>query len=116
VKQQTAIGGLYGAGVAYEISPSFDIRGISRICYQVPTFSESTFATNKWFNVFNPAIGVAYTSKSASVRSDNHDERMSDRSSLFSGPITSEGFRQVSGLRRRFRRFLVAANSLTIEQ
>ncbi len=26
VKQQTSIGGLYGGGIAYEISPSFDIR------------------------------------------------------------------------------------------
>jgi opacity protein-like surface antigen len=61
VKQQTAIGGLYGAGVAYEISPSFDIRAEYRgFVTKVPTFSESTFATNKWFNVFNPAIGVAY--------------------------------------------------------
>ena len=25
-KQQTSIGGMYGAGFAYEISPSFDIR------------------------------------------------------------------------------------------
>ncbi len=26
VKQQTSVGGLYGGGIAYEISPSFDIR------------------------------------------------------------------------------------------
>jgi len=26
VKQQTDIGALYGAGIAYEISPSFDVR------------------------------------------------------------------------------------------
>jgi opacity protein-like surface antigen len=61
VKQQTAVGGLYGAGVAYEISPSFDIRAEYRgFVTKVPTFGMSTFATNKWFNVFNPAIGVAY--------------------------------------------------------
>ncbi len=61
VKQQTAVGALYGAGVAYEISPSFDIRAEYRgFVTKVPTFGESTFATNKWFNVFNPSIGVAY--------------------------------------------------------
>ena len=61
VKQQTAIGALYGAGVAYEISPSFDIRAEYRgFVTKVPTFGDTTFATNKWWNVFNPAIGVAY--------------------------------------------------------
>ena len=61
VKQQTAIGALYGAGVAYEISPSFDIRAEYRgFVTKVPTFADTTFNTNKWFNVFNPAIGVAY--------------------------------------------------------
>jgi opacity protein-like surface antigen len=61
VKQQTAVGGLYGAGIAYEISPSFDIRAEYRgFVTKVPTFGDATFATNKWWNVFNPAIGVAY--------------------------------------------------------
>jgi outer membrane immunogenic protein len=61
VKQQTGIGGMYGAGVAYEISPSFDIRAEYRgFVTKVPTFGDATFATNKWYNVFNPAIGVAY--------------------------------------------------------
>jgi hypothetical protein len=61
VKQQSAIGALYGAGVAYEISPSFDIRAEYRgFVTKVPTFGDTTFATNKWWNVFNPAIGVAY--------------------------------------------------------
>jgi outer membrane immunogenic protein len=61
VKQQTSIGAMYGAGVAYEISPSFDIRAEYRgFVTKVPTFGDTTFATNKWFNIFNPAIGVAY--------------------------------------------------------
>jgi len=61
VKQQTAIGAVYGAGVAYEISPSFDIRAEYRgFVTKVPTFGDTSFATNKWFNIFNPAIGVAY--------------------------------------------------------
>jgi outer membrane immunogenic protein len=61
VKQQFGVGALYGAGVAYEISPSFDIRAEYRgFITKVPTFGDSTFSTNKWFNVFNPSIGVAY--------------------------------------------------------
>jgi outer membrane immunogenic protein len=61
VKQATGIGALYGAGIAYEISPSFDIRAEYRgFVTKVPTFGDSIFATNKYYNVFNPAIGVAY--------------------------------------------------------
>ena len=61
VKQQTSVGGIYGAGIAYEISPSFDIRAEYRgFVTKVPTFGDSQFTTNKWFNIFNPSIGVAY--------------------------------------------------------
>jgi opacity protein-like surface antigen len=61
VKQQTNIGAIYGAGVAYEISPSFDIRAEYRgNITKVPTFGYAQFNTNKWYNIYNPAIGVAY--------------------------------------------------------
>ena len=61
VQQQTEVGFVYGAGVAYELSPSFDIRAEYRgFVTKVPTFGDSTFATNKWYNMFNPSIGVAY--------------------------------------------------------
>jgi opacity protein-like surface antigen len=61
VKQQTAIGGVYGAGVAYEISPSFDIRAEFRgMVTKVPIFGIATFTTNKWYNIYNPVVGVAY--------------------------------------------------------
>ena len=61
VKQQTSIGGLYGGGIAYEISPSFDIRAEYRgFVTKVPTFGVSQFTTNKWYNIYNPVIGVAY--------------------------------------------------------
>jgi hypothetical protein len=61
VKQQTEVGGIYGAGVAYEISPSFDIRAEYRgQVTKVPTFSDSQLTTNKWYNIYNPTIGVAY--------------------------------------------------------
>jgi outer membrane immunogenic protein len=61
VKQQTSVGAMYGAGIAYEISPSFDIRAEYRgFVTKVPTFGDTQFNTNKWFNIFNPSIGVAY--------------------------------------------------------
>jgi outer membrane immunogenic protein len=63
VKQQTNMGGLYGAGIAYEVSPSFDIRAEYRgVVTKVPTFgmTSPSFATNKWYNIFVPTIGVAY--------------------------------------------------------
>ena len=61
VKQQTEVGGLYGAGFAYEISPSFDIRAEYRgWVTKVPTFGDAQFTTNRWYNISNPTIGVAY--------------------------------------------------------
>jgi opacity protein-like surface antigen len=67
VKQQTQIGGVYGAGIAYEISPSFDIRAEYRgWVTKVPNFglgsgsSTANLSTNKWFNIYVPTLGVAY--------------------------------------------------------
>jgi opacity protein-like surface antigen len=60
-KQQTQIGGMYGGGIAYEISPSFDIRAEFRgLVSKVPTFGNTQFSTNKWYNIYDPTIGVAY--------------------------------------------------------
>lgn len=60
-KQQTQVGGLYGAGIAYEISPSFDIRAEYRgQVTKVPTFGDSQFTTNRWYNISEPVVGVAY--------------------------------------------------------
>jgi outer membrane immunogenic protein len=60
-KQQTGVGGLYGAGIAYEISPSFDIRAEYRgFVTKVPTFGISNFDTKRWYNISYPAVGVAY--------------------------------------------------------
>jgi opacity protein-like surface antigen len=60
-KRQTSFGGLYGGGFAYEISPSFDIRAEYRgLVVKVPTFGVSTLNTNKWYNIYNPVVGVAY--------------------------------------------------------
>jgi hypothetical protein len=61
VKQQTQVGAMYGGGFAYEISPSFDIRGEFRgYVTKVPSFGVPQFTTNKWYNVFVPTVGVAY--------------------------------------------------------
>jgi opacity protein-like surface antigen len=63
VKRQTGVGAVYGAGFAYEISPSFDIRAEYRgYITKVPTFGDTQLATNKWypFNIYVPTIGVAY--------------------------------------------------------
>ncbi len=64
-KQQTEVGGMYGAGFAYEVSPSFDIRVEYRgLVTKVPTFgvgeSNYNFTTNRWYNISVPVVGVAY--------------------------------------------------------
>jgi opacity protein-like surface antigen len=65
-KQQTSIAGMYGAGIAYEISPSFDIRAEYRgLVTKVPNFGLSgnttqDVTTNRWFNIYEPVLGVAY--------------------------------------------------------
>jgi opacity protein-like surface antigen len=61
VKQQTEIGALFGGGIAYELSPSFDIRAEYRgLVVKVPTLKDTQFGTNKWYQIYNPVIGVAY--------------------------------------------------------
>lgn len=61
-KGVTAIGAFYGAGIAYEISPSFDIRAEYRgILVKTPNLTGvSAFAVNRYYNISNPVIGVAY--------------------------------------------------------
>jgi len=62
-KNQTGIGGLVGAGVAYELSPSFDIRAEYRgFIMKTPTFNlpGNTFNTNRYELLSTPAIGIAY--------------------------------------------------------
>ncbi|AXC10468.1 hypothetical protein ACPOL_1118 [Acidisarcina polymorpha] len=61
-KRTTNIGALYGAGIAYEISPSFDIRAEYRgITVKAPSFGLANFKTNRWYPVLSePTVGVAY--------------------------------------------------------
>ena len=60
-KRTTNIGALYGAGIAYELSPSFDIRAEYRgIIMKAPDFGFAQFDTKRYYNVNVPAIGIAY--------------------------------------------------------
>ena len=61
-KSSTAIGASYGAGVAYELSPSFDIRVQYRgIIVKAPNYSQPSIAnTGRYENLVNPAVGIAY--------------------------------------------------------
>jgi outer membrane immunogenic protein len=61
-KNTTGIGGLVGAGVAYELSPSFDIRAEYRgFIVKTPDFGlTSNFNTNRYELLSTPAIGIAY--------------------------------------------------------
>jgi outer membrane immunogenic protein len=59
-KRNTLIGGLFGGGLAYEISPSFDIRVEYRgFLIKTPSF-EDQFKTNRYEVVSIPSIGIAY--------------------------------------------------------
>jgi opacity protein-like surface antigen len=60
-KSNKNVGLLTGLGLAYELSPSFDIRVEYRgFLAKAPSFNQSEFKTNRyeWFSV--PAIGIAY--------------------------------------------------------
>jgi opacity protein-like surface antigen len=59
--RSTQVGGIYGAGFAYEISPSFDIRAEYRgLIYKTPSFGQTNYSTGRYYNVIDPVIGVAY--------------------------------------------------------
>lgn len=60
-KRTTALGGLFGGGVAYELSPSFDIRAEYRgFVAKTPNFGNSNFTTDRYRVLSMPAIGIAY--------------------------------------------------------
>jgi outer membrane immunogenic protein len=59
--RSTNIGILYGGGIAYELSPSWDIRAEYRgIVVKSPSFGQTNLKTNRYYNIFDPVIGVAY--------------------------------------------------------
>ena len=60
-KSTKGIAGLFGGGVAYELSPSFDIRAEYRgFLVKTPNFGETNFSTNRYEIMSMPTIGVAY--------------------------------------------------------
>lgn len=60
-RQNTNPGGLFGAGLAYELSPSFDIRVEYRgFVAKAPDFSYPSFKTNRYYVNMTPSIGFAY--------------------------------------------------------
>lgn len=63
ISRNTNIGLMYGAGFAYEISPSFDIRAEYRgLVVKTPTFNYKgdAWRTNVYYNIYDPVIGIAY--------------------------------------------------------
>lgn len=59
--RQKAIGGLFGGGVAYELSPSWDLRVEYRgFVMKSMDFGLSQFKTNRYYVLQQPAIGFAY--------------------------------------------------------
>jgi outer membrane immunogenic protein len=60
-KQNTNVGGLFGGGVAYEISPSFDLRAEYRgFLMKAPSFGIDAFNSKRYYLMSMPAIGIAY--------------------------------------------------------
>lgn len=59
--QNTNIGAFYGGGIAYELSPSFDIRVEYRgIVVKAPSFGQTNLGTGRYYNISDPVIGIAY--------------------------------------------------------
>jgi len=60
-KSTKGVAGLFGGGLAYELSPSFDIRAEYRgYITKTPSFGEGNFSTNRYEVISMPTIGVAY--------------------------------------------------------
>lgn len=62
-KSNTNIGGLFGAGLAYQISPSFDVRVEYRgFVAKTPDYGlpGDIFKTNRYQVVSSPSLGIAY--------------------------------------------------------
>jgi outer membrane immunogenic protein len=60
-KSQTILGAIYGGGVAYELSPSWDIRAEYRgLLMKTPDLGYDPVKTGRFYNVYNPVIGIAY--------------------------------------------------------
>ncbi len=63
LKRNTNIGGLFGGGVAYELSPSFDVRAEYRgFVVKTPDFGygNGDLKTGRYEVISTPSIGIAY--------------------------------------------------------
>lgn len=61
--RQTSLGGMFGGGVAYELSPSFDLRvQYHGVVVKAPSFKveDSNFSTGRYEVISTPAVGIAY--------------------------------------------------------
>jgi opacity protein-like surface antigen len=60
-KSSKGVAGLFGGGLAYELSPSFDIRVEYRgFVTKTPSFGQPNFNANRYEVISMPTIGVAY--------------------------------------------------------
>ncbi len=60
-KSSKGVAGLFGGGLAYELSPSFDIRLEYRgFVTKTPSFGISDFNVNRYEVLSMPVVGVAY--------------------------------------------------------
>ncbi|HWB32234.1 MAG TPA: porin family protein [Acidobacteriaceae bacterium] len=60
-KSSKGVGGLFGAGLAYELSPSWDIRVEYRgFLTKTPSFGEESYKTNRYEVISMPSVGLAY--------------------------------------------------------
>jgi opacity protein-like surface antigen len=60
-KSSKQIGGLFGGGLAYELSPSFDIRVEYRgLVLKTPSYGQPDIVTNRYEVLSMPTLGVAY--------------------------------------------------------
>jgi outer membrane immunogenic protein len=60
-KSTKGLAGLFGGGLAYELSPSFDVRVEYRgLITKAPSFGKAEFSTNRYEVISMPTVGVAY--------------------------------------------------------
>ncbi len=62
-KRSTSLGGMFGGGIAYELSPSFDLRlQYHGLVVKAPSFGvqDANFNTGRYELISTPGIGIAY--------------------------------------------------------
>jgi len=60
-KSTKGVAGLFGGGLAYELSPSFDVRVEYRgLITKAPNFGKTEFSTNRYEVISMPSVGIAY--------------------------------------------------------